>query len=121
MAWEFGYFRASWTLRSDLMADLICRLLNYMKDKGVTKVAPALRLEDKDMLILPWVETENFNAGYVTRGMHLIPKQGDKQPWRHTQDYWKDKDELPAADLEDGSLVYETATREVSVSKSNLG
>ena len=121
MAWVFGYFRASWTLRSDLVADFVCRLLNYMKEKGVTKVTPALRPEDKDMPILPWVETENFNPGYVMRGVHLMPKQGDKQPWRHTQDYWNDKDELPAADLEDGSLVYETAASEVPVSKSSLG
>ena len=33
MAWVFGYFRASWTLRSDLVADFVCRLLGHMKDK----------------------------------------------------------------------------------------
>ena len=27
MAWVFGYFRASWTLRTDLVADFVCRLL----------------------------------------------------------------------------------------------
>jgi len=35
-----------------------------------------------------------------------MPKQGDHMPWRHTQDYWGDKDDLPRADLEDGTLVY---------------
>jgi hypothetical protein len=38
--------------------------------------------------------------------MNLLPRQGDRIPWRHTQDYWSEKDELPVADLDDGTLVY---------------
>ena len=34
MVWVFGYFRASWTLRADLVADFVCRLLNHMKAQG---------------------------------------------------------------------------------------
>ena len=34
MVWVFGYFRASWTLRTDLVADFVCRLLAHMKHKG---------------------------------------------------------------------------------------
>ena len=34
MVWVFGYFRASWTLRTDLVADFVCRLLGHMKAKG---------------------------------------------------------------------------------------
>jgi cation diffusion facilitator CzcD-associated flavoprotein CzcO len=30
MVWVFGYFRASWTLRVDLLGDFVCRLLNHM-------------------------------------------------------------------------------------------
>ena len=33
MAWVFGYFRSSWTLRADLVGDFVCRLLNHMKEK----------------------------------------------------------------------------------------
>ncbi len=40
------------------------------------------------------------------RGMHLLPRQGDREPWQHSQDYWTDKDTLPAADLDDGTLEY---------------
>ena len=47
-----------------------------------------------------------FRASWTLRGVDLLPRQGDRMPWRHTQDYWSDKDELPAADLEDGTLVY---------------
>ena len=107
LAWIFGYFRASWTLRVDLMGDLICRLFALMDSKGARKVTPALRPEDKDMRIGPWLEPDNFNPNYMQRSQHLMPKAGDKPEWKHNQDYWWEKDELPRADLEDGCLVYE--------------
>jgi cation diffusion facilitator CzcD-associated flavoprotein CzcO len=107
LAWVFGYFRASWTLRADLVADFVCRLLNRLQQKGTRQVTPQLRPEDRDMPLLPWIDTENFNPGYVMRGMHLLPKRGDKPEWQHSQDYWTEKDEIPAADLEDGCFAYE--------------
>jgi cation diffusion facilitator CzcD-associated flavoprotein CzcO len=107
MAWVFGYFRASWTLRADIIADFVCRVLNRMDETGTTTVTPTLRESDKDMGLLPWVDPENFNPGYIMRSIHLMPKQGDRQPWVHTQDYWKDKEEVPVADLDDGALVFE--------------
>jgi cation diffusion facilitator CzcD-associated flavoprotein CzcO len=106
MVWVFGYFRASWTLRVDLIGDFVCRLLEHMDELGATVVTPALRPEDADMPRLPWVEPENFNPGYLQRGLPLLPKQGDRDPWRHTQDYWTEKDQLPVADLDDGALRY---------------
>jgi len=107
MLWVFGYFRASWTLRVDMLADFVCRLFNTMDEKGATVVTPTLRSEDADMKVLPWVDPDNFNPGYLMRSMDLLPKQGDRNPWRHTQDYWYDKEALPAADLDDGALVFE--------------
>jgi cation diffusion facilitator CzcD-associated flavoprotein CzcO len=106
MVWVFGYFRASWTLRADLVADFVCRLLNHMKDHQARRVTPALRPEDQDMKLLPWIDPENFNPGYLMRGMHLLPKRGDKPEWAHTQDYWNEKDEIPAIDLDDAAFVY---------------
>jgi len=106
LAWVFGYLRTSWTMRADMVADFVCRLLNHMAEKGVDSVTPHLREEDKDMPARPLVESENFNAGYLTRQMHILPKQGDRQPWIFSQDYYAEKDEIPAADLEDGTLVY---------------
>jgi len=106
MAWVFGYFRASWTLRADLLGDFVCRLLNHMKDKQARRVEVALRPEDKDMKLLPWIDPENFNPGYLMRGMHLLPKRGDKREWQHTQDYWREKNEFPAIDLDDKAFVY---------------
>jgi cation diffusion facilitator CzcD-associated flavoprotein CzcO len=106
MAWVFGYFRASWTLRADMIADFVCRLLTHMDERGARVVVPEVSEADADMALLPWVDPENFNPGYLMRGMHLLPKQGDRDPWRHTQDYWTEKDELPLVDLDDGSLRY---------------
>jgi cation diffusion facilitator CzcD-associated flavoprotein CzcO len=107
LVWVFGYFRASWTLRVDLVADFVCRLLNHMKAVGANKVTPALRAEDHNMPLLPWIDPENFNPGYMMRGMHLLPKRGDKPEWQHNQDYWAEKDEFPAIDLKDSAFVYE--------------
>jgi cation diffusion facilitator CzcD-associated flavoprotein CzcO len=106
LLWVFGYFRASWTLRADLIGDLVCRLLAYMDDHGYVSVTPALRSEDLDMPILSWMDPENFNPNYLRRSMHLLPKRGDKPEWQHTQDYWVEKEALPAVDLEDGCLAF---------------
>ncbi len=106
MAWVFGYLRESWTLRSDLVSDFVCRLLNHMKEKCVSQATPTLRPADRDMKLLPWIDPDNFNPGYLMRGMHLLPRRGDKVEWSHSQDYWADKDLLPAVDFDDGRLAY---------------
>ncbi len=107
LVWVFGYLRASWTLRADLVADFVCRLLAHMQEKNVRKVTPQLRAEERDMPLGPWIDPENFNPGYVMRKQHLLPKSGNKPQWQHTQDYWTEKDMLPAIDLDDGALVYQ--------------
>ena len=107
LVWVFGYLRASWTLRVDLLADLVCRLLATMQARGAAVVVPRLRPQDGDMPLHDWVTEENFNPGYLKRGMHLMPRQGDRDPWLHTQDYAVDAVTLPRADLEDGSLAFE--------------
>jgi len=106
MAWVFGYFRASWTLRVDLMGDFICRLLQHMDAAGMDEVRVELRAQDQDMEILPWMDADNFNPGYLMRSMHLMPKRGSNPIWEHTQDYWKERDELPAVDLNADEFVY---------------
>lgn len=107
MAWIFGYFRASWTLRVDLVGNFVCRLLNHMDEKGCQSVVPALRQEEQEMSLSPWVEPENFNPNYVLRSIHLLPKCGDNPEWQHTQDYWQEKDDFPAIDLDDSVFVYQ--------------
>jgi cation diffusion facilitator CzcD-associated flavoprotein CzcO len=109
MVWVFGYFRASWTLRADLVADFVCRLLAHMEQRGAARVEVALRPEDADMPLSTWIDPENFNPGYLMRGMHLLPKRGAKPEWQHSQDYWAEKDIIPTIDLDDAAFVYASA------------
>jgi cation diffusion facilitator CzcD-associated flavoprotein CzcO len=106
LAWVFGYLRTSWTMRADMVSEFVCRLLNHMADKDAGMVMPTLRDEDGDMPALPLVDPENFNAGYLTRKMHIMPKQGDREPWAFSQDYYREVEEIPNANLDDGTLVY---------------
>jgi len=107
LVWIMGYFRASWTLRSDLIGDFVCRLLHHMSDLGVARVTPELLPDEVDLPRLPWMDPDNFNPGYLMRAMHLLPKRLDKPEWQHTQDYWAEREVLPAIDLDDGRLHYE--------------
>ena len=106
MVWVFGYFRASWTLRVDLLGDFVCRLLKHMDEKGVHRIEVAIPPGAKDMEILPWIDPENFNPGYLMRSMARLPKRGSKWEWQHTQDYWREKDEFPAIDLDEPAFRY---------------
>jgi cation diffusion facilitator CzcD-associated flavoprotein CzcO len=106
LVWVMGYFRASWTLRVDLLADFVCRLLQHMQAKGAKEVEVALSDEEKNLPRLPWMDPENFNPGYLMRSMHLLPKRLDRPEWQHTQDYWREKDELPAIDLDARAFRY---------------
>ena len=104
MANTFGYINASWTLRADLTARFVCRLLNDMARRGASQVTPTLRASDRGMTARPWVD--NFNAGYIARVVDLLPKQGNHDPWQNSQDYHRDRKTLPVAPLDDGSLVF---------------
>jgi monooxygenase len=106
MAYVFGYFRHSWTLRADLVSEFVCRLLAHTEAQGASVVVPALRPEDADMPLRPWADPENFNSGYVMRSVHLMFKQGDQEPWTHLLEYAQERTTLPAADLDDKSLLY---------------
>jgi monooxygenase len=104
MVQTFGYINASWTLRADLTCEYVCRLINRMDELGLRQCTPRLRPEDANMQARPWID--DFSAGYMQRVMHLFPKQGDKDPWRNTQNYALDKKLIRNAPLEDGVLQF---------------
>ena len=106
LAWIFGYLRASWTLRADMVGDFVCRLLKHMRATGARQVTPTLRPEDRGMPRLPFVDPGDFNAGYLLREQHILPRRGDRPDWQHLHDYWLEKDQLPAIDLTDPVFVY---------------
>ena len=107
LAWVFGYFRASWTLRVELVADFICRLFKHMDAIGARKVTVELTPEDREMPLLPWIDPENFSPNYLMRDIHLMPKRGDKPEWQHTQDYYSEKDRFPLISLEGAAFRFE--------------
>lgn len=71
MAYAWGYFRHSWTLRVDLVNDVVGRILEQLAERGATTVVPELRPGDEDMPLRPWSDPQNFNAGYVMRSAHV--------------------------------------------------
>lgn len=107
LVWVMGYFRASWTLRVDMLGDLVCRLLNHMAARGAHRVEVALRPEDAGMTLSPWIDESDFNPGYLLRGLGQLPRRGGKPEWMHNQDYWREKGEIPAIDLDGAEFVYD--------------
>jgi hypothetical protein len=106
----FGYINASWTLRADLTAEYACRLINRMDELGQRQCTPRLREEDHAMDRRPWIV--DFDAGYMQRRMHLMPKQGDRAPWLNTQDFAADKKMVRHAPLEDGVLTFSNPSQD---------
>lgn len=106
MAYTQGYFRSSWTLRSDLVCDWVCRLIAHMHQQGHSVVQPTVPSADAGMQRVSWIEAENFNAGYVVRALTAMYGQGDRHPWKHGMEYAEERVCLPAASLQDEALAY---------------
>ncbi|HWB67007.1 MAG TPA: NAD(P)/FAD-dependent oxidoreductase [Mycobacteriales bacterium] len=79
-----GYTNASWTLKADLVATHVCRLLKHMTETGATRVVPRL---PAGMQTQPFID---LNSGYVLRAQDRLPKQGTETPWRLHQNYLRD-------------------------------
>ena len=105
----FGYINASWTLRADLIARYSCRVLEHMKQTGNRKCVPVLRADDDGMAAQPWVT--GFSSGYLQRVMNQLPKQGDREPWLNSQNYFEDRAKFLKGALEDGVLRFEGPAR----------
>jgi cation diffusion facilitator CzcD-associated flavoprotein CzcO len=104
LASTFGYINASWTLRSDLTAEYVCRLLNHMRKKGVAQCTPRLREQDRSMKERPWID--GFSSGYMQRMMHRMPRQGDHEPWINPQNYRRDKKMFKHSPIDDGVMQF---------------
>ena len=108
MVHTFGYINASWTLRADLIANWMCRLLNHMRQVGATTVTPRIADELADSMTQRfWID--DFSAGYMQRVMHRFPKQGDEMPWMNPQNYRKDRKMFRDEPIVDEVLNFGTA------------
>ncbi|HEU5346691.1 MAG TPA: NAD(P)/FAD-dependent oxidoreductase [Ktedonobacterales bacterium] len=101
LASSFGYTNASWTLKCELIAQYICRLLSYMDQHGYAQATPRRPVEPIEEL--PGV---NLTSGYVRRALDALPRQGTRAPWKSYQNYALDVWNFRLSPLEDGALVF---------------
>lgn len=104
LAFAVGYTNASWTLKCDLIAEYVCRLLNHMDHHGYNVCTP--RVNDSDIEEIPVID---FNSGYVLRALDTLPRQGSKTPWRLHQNYVKDLSMMRYGRVEDGTMEFKSA------------
>lgn len=105
----FGYVNASWTLRADLTAQYVCRLVNHLDKTGNRQFVPTLRQDDMEMPTKTWIG--DFMPNYMKRVMHLFPKQGDREPWINPQNYQKDRKMFLQGELEDGAMIFSNPSK----------
>jgi len=106
LASTFGYTNASWTLKADLTAEYLCRILNKMDRGGYAYCTP----HNDDPTVTPDA-TPPLSSGYMQRGKDVMPKQGSKRPWKLYQNYAKDMLALRFGTIDDGTLVFSKLPR----------
>jgi cation diffusion facilitator CzcD-associated flavoprotein CzcO len=97
-AFTIGYTNASWTLKADLVAAYVVRVLARMRATGARTVVP---VRDDSVEQVPLMD---FDAGYIQRVAHTLPRQGTAAPWTLKQNYLYDALSLRTARLDDGVL-----------------
>ena len=108
LAITFGYTNASWTLKADLTAEYVCRLLAHMDRHGVKKSVPK---KDPSVREAPFL---TFSSGYVQRAKDVTPKQGDKAPWKLYMNFLLDTLAIRYGEIADGTLKMSGAKRSES-------
>ncbi len=108
LAGIFGYVNASWTLRVDIVAQYLTRLIKQMDAYGAVAATPAMpdgtEPEEDDVF--------DFSSGYIQRGKGKMPRNAAALPWRLNQDYLKDRTDMRQALIDDGVLEF-TRAREL--------
>jgi cation diffusion facilitator CzcD-associated flavoprotein CzcO len=100
LAQTFGYTNASWTLKADLTAQYVCRLLATMEACGMRQCTPVS--PDPSLPTEPFID---FSSGYVTRAVDDLPRQGISAPWRLHQNYLRDTWLLRHGPVTDGMVL----------------
>ena len=106
LAGVFGYINASWTLRVDIVANFLTRLINHMDKVGADIAVPRL---PQDRALESESVFEGFSSGYLERGKHLLPRNAATLPWRLNQDYISDRKDMRTAPVDDGIIRFEKA------------
>ena len=101
LALTLGYINASWTLRSDLIAGYVGRILNHMTATGTTVATPVPGPD-----VVPERLAFDLSSGYVQRSADAMPKSGSRRPWKVTANYALDTMELRFGKVDDGELRF---------------
>lgn len=104
LVYTLGYINASWTLRSELIAEFACRLVNHMTATQTLQCTPRLRPQDRTMRQRPLID--GFNPNYLRRAAAFFPHQGDHDPWQNPQNYVVDRKIIREGTLDDGVLQF---------------
>ena len=107
LAWCIGYTNNSWTLRSDLTSQYVCRLLNHLAATGTSICVPEIDPAEYDAPPRPVVD---LSSGYIRRAAAILPRQGSTGPWRLRQNYPRDLLSLRFSPVDDGTMRFRTAT-----------
>ncbi|MFC9595266.1 flavin-containing monooxygenase [Streptomyces sp. NPDC056944] len=106
LAMIIGYTNASWTLKADLAAAYVSRLLAHMDRHGLTAVTPVAGEADRSSVS---VMGESLTSGYIARGDAIMPRQGTRDPWRIWNNYYRDRRALRRSPIEDPALRFDRA------------
>jgi cation diffusion facilitator CzcD-associated flavoprotein CzcO len=106
LAMTIGYTNASWTLKADLVARYVCRLLRHLDRNGYAAATPLAPPEGGSAPFL------GLSAGYVQRSLAALPKQGSRAPWKLNQSYLRDLRLMRRAPLEDEGIRFTRPVRE---------
>ena len=100
-----GYTNASWTLRADLTARLVCKTLNWMDERGYDWVVPhpTEPLQSRPLM--------DLKSGYIERAAGDLPKQGADAPWHMRQNYVLDVTTTLRTDLDKYLKGHRTVAR----------
>ena len=96
MAFTVGYTNASWTLKADLVAGYVCRILGYMDSHSYATCTP-----EGPGPAAPTEPIIDLQAGYVLRALDELPRQGTSAPWRLYQNYFRDLSLLRRGRIDD--------------------
>ncbi|MFD4459841.1 flavin-containing monooxygenase [Nocardia sp. NPDC058480] len=98
-----GYTNASWTLKADLAAAYLCRVLNIMRDRGYTTFEVNAGPDDfaEESLM-----GGALTSGYIQRGNGEMPRQGARGAWKLVNNYYRDRTLMHKAPIEDGVLRF---------------
>jgi hypothetical protein len=91
-----GYINLSWTMRSDMTARLVCRILDRLSRSGADTVTPVM---DGTPASRPLFD---MDSGYIRRGAHLQPRAAGTYPWAMKQNVVVDAWQTNRAGLDDG-------------------